>query len=83
MTAPSPTNLALMLRRWRINEQRQLRDVAAEIGFSAATLCRLEQGYMPDADTFMKLLNWVLKKAKDSRRPTEYRFVRRCRRRTA
>lgn len=41
------------LRRWR--GARTLRELAAEIGSSAATLSRLESGYTPDLTVFMVL----------------------------
>ena len=37
-----------------------LRDTATEIGgISAATLSRIEQGNLPDVETFMKLCKWL------------------------
>ncbi|MEQ8560393.1 MAG: helix-turn-helix transcriptional regulator [Cyclobacteriaceae bacterium] len=37
-----------------------LRDTAKEIGeISASTLSRIEQGKVPDVDTFMKLCDWL------------------------
>lgn len=36
-----------------------LRETAAEIGVSAATLSRIERGHMPDLDTFGKLCRWL------------------------
>lgn len=39
---------------------RGLRETAKEIGgVSASTLSRLEQGKMPDLDTFMRLCTWL------------------------
>ena len=38
---------------------RGVRTVAAEIGVSAATLSRVERGYMPDLDTFGKICKWL------------------------
>ncbi len=40
--------------------KRGLREVAKEIGnVSASTLSRIEQGKMPDLDTFMRLCDWL------------------------
>ena len=40
--------------------EKGLRAVAEEIeGVSASTLSRIEQGKVPDVDTFMKLCNWL------------------------
>lgn len=37
-----------------------LRAIAAEIGgVSASTLSRIEQGKIPDVDTFVKICNWL------------------------
>jgi transcriptional regulator with XRE-family HTH domain len=36
-----------------------LRTLANEIGVSAATLSRIEQGNLPDIDTYIKLCNWL------------------------
>lgn len=38
---------------------RGIREVAAEIGVSAATLSRVERGYMPDLETFGKICRWL------------------------
>lgn len=36
-----------------------IRDTAAEIGVSPATLSRIERGYLPDIGTFQKVCNWL------------------------
>lgn len=36
-----------------------LRTLAADIGVSASTLSRIEQGNLPDIDTYLKLCNWL------------------------
>lgn len=36
-----------------------LRATASEIGISASTLSRLEQGNLPDIDTYLRLCNWL------------------------
>jgi transcriptional regulator with XRE-family HTH domain len=38
---------------------RGIRDVAAEMGISPATLSRVERGKMPDLDTFGKICKWL------------------------
>lgn len=38
---------------------RGIREVATEIGISAATLSRVERGHLPDLDTFKKICSWV------------------------
>lgn len=36
-----------------------LRALATEIGVSASTLSRIEQGNLPDIDTYLKLCDWL------------------------
>jgi transcriptional regulator with XRE-family HTH domain len=36
-----------------------LRTLATEIGVSASTLSRIEQGNLPDIDTYLKLCDWL------------------------
>lgn len=55
------TNLGAMLRSYRLLREQEQRALGPAIGVSAATICRLEAGYMPDADNLVKLLNWMLK----------------------
>jgi DNA-binding Xre family transcriptional regulator len=38
---------------------RRLRDAAPEIGISPATLMRIENGRMPDVETFGKVCHWL------------------------
>jgi transcriptional regulator with XRE-family HTH domain len=38
---------------------RGLRDVSKEIGVSAPTLSRIEQGKIPDVETFIRLCEWL------------------------
>jgi transcriptional regulator with XRE-family HTH domain len=49
--------LGVLIREKR--KSRKLREVAAEIGISAATLMRVEGGKIPDVATFGKLCNWL------------------------
>jgi len=50
--------LSQMVRSKRGN--RTLRETASEIGeISAPTLSRIEQGNVPDVDTFLRLCNWL------------------------
>jgi transcriptional regulator with XRE-family HTH domain len=37
-----------------------IRDVAREIGISPATLSRVENGKLPDLDTFSKVCKWLM-----------------------
>lgn len=36
-----------------------LRDVSKEIGISAPTISRIEQGKVPDVETFIRLCEWL------------------------
>ena len=38
---------------------RGIREVAAEIGVSPATLSRVERGNLPDLETFRKICKWL------------------------
>jgi len=50
--------LAGMLKSKRAN--KGLRAIAEEIGdISAATLSRIEQGKIPDVDTFIRICDWL------------------------
>ncbi|MGH7984308.1 MAG: helix-turn-helix domain-containing protein [Candidatus Udaeobacter sp.] len=62
--------LAALLRAKRAH--RGLREVANEIGdVSASTLSRLEQGNLPDLETFMRLCNWLKVSADDFKIKTD------------
>lgn len=39
--------------------EKGIREVAAEIGVSPATLSRIERGYLPDIETFGKVCRWL------------------------
>jgi transcriptional regulator with XRE-family HTH domain len=69
MTTPPAVDvqkLAAMIRTKRAG--RGLRLVAKEIGeVSASTLSRLEQGNVPDLETFMRLCHWLGVSADDFR----------------
>jgi DNA-binding XRE family transcriptional regulator len=57
---PPITNLALVMREWRLHCEMGVRALGKEIGISKATISRLEAGYVPDAHTFLKLINWLM-----------------------
>jgi transcriptional regulator with XRE-family HTH domain len=49
---------ATMIRSKRA--EKGLRETAQEIGgVSASTLSRIEQGHLPDLDTYMKICDWL------------------------
>lgn len=56
--------------------RRGLREVAKELGdVSASTLSRIEQGKIPDLDTFMKLCKWLGVSADHFTKDTDSKFV--------
>ena len=61
MSTPSQVNLAKLSATLRTKRgDKGLRAVAEEIGdVSASTLSRIEQGNVPDLDTFMKICCWL------------------------
>lgn len=55
-----PLRIGKVIRRWRLMEERTLREVGKEMGISAATLLRIEQGEACDSGTLALLLTWLL-----------------------
>lgn len=53
----SLVNLGIRLKRRR--GVRAIREVAKEIGISHSTLSRLENGKLPDIETFKKVCEWL------------------------
>jgi hypothetical protein len=53
-----------MLRTFMAMERWSMRKLGPEIGISAATLHRVCSGYAMDADTLMKVINWMLRTRK-------------------
>lgn len=60
MTNGKPKKLGAVIRCYRLLKEMDLRTLGKEIGVSAPTLLRIEQGRAIDADTLMKILNWML-----------------------
>ena len=54
----SPFKKAIILKRSHSNRMG-LRECAKQIGISAATLSRLERGYMPDLLTYAHVCKWL------------------------
>jgi transcriptional regulator with XRE-family HTH domain len=54
------THLGKMLALYRTANGWSLREMATIIGTSHATLSRLERNYAMDADTLLRLVNWLL-----------------------
>lgn len=62
--AEPETNLGAMLRCFMAMERWSMRKLAPEIGISSPTLCRVCAGYAMDADTFLKVVNWMMRNRK-------------------
>jgi transcriptional regulator with XRE-family HTH domain len=60
MTNGKPKKLGAVLRCYRLLKELDLRTLGKEIGLSAPTLMRIEQGRSVDAETLLKILNWML-----------------------
>lgn len=56
---PRQSRLGRLLVLYRASENKGVRDVAREVGTSAATLSRVERGHAMDADTLLKLWAWL------------------------
>ena len=56
---PKVTLQALSRKLLEKRGDRGVREVAAEIGISPATLSRVERGYLPDIETFGKICRWL------------------------
>lgn len=52
--------LGIILRKWRLMFDLEIKDVAREIGISPSTLTRLEGGGMPDGETLAKVLCFMM-----------------------
>ncbi len=53
-------NLGKVLSSWRWAEKLTLREAAAHMGTSAATLLRIERGLPMDGDTLAKIITWLI-----------------------
>lgn len=58
------SNLGAMLRCFMAMERWSMRKLAPQIGISPATLHRACAGYALDADTLLKIINWMVRTRK-------------------
>lgn len=59
-------NFSKCLRQKRIIEDNiDLRSLADKIGTSSSTICRCENGWMPEIDTYAKLCFWLGRSMED------------------
>lgn len=54
--------LGEVLKKWRLMNEIGVGELAGDIGIAQITLYRLERGRSIDADTLLKILNWLCKK---------------------
>lgn len=59
--ADSQNHLGEMFRFYLACRNQTLREVASEIGTSAATLMRITQGMEPGFTTMLKVFQWMMK----------------------
>ena len=48
-----------LIKAWRDKYRLGVRSAAKSIGVSAATISRIERGKQIDAETMLKLVNWL------------------------
>lgn len=60
------THLGAMLALYRAAHGWTVRDLAPKVGISIATLSRIERGHAMDADTMLKVWQWLITKAEGS-----------------
>lgn len=51
--------MGIVLKKYRLMMEQDLRGLSKEIGIGASTLMRLEHGHEPDYRTFKKILDWM------------------------
>ncbi len=51
--------IGIILRKWRLINEITTRTLALELGISASTLNRIENGMVIDGPTLMKIFNWL------------------------
>jgi len=51
--------LGIVLKKYRLMMEMDLRALAKEMGIGIATLMRIEMGHDPSYSTFKKILDWL------------------------
>ena len=57
--------LGMVLRKWRLMSELDLRSAAAEMKLDHATLHRIEQGRMPSGESLRAILFFLLSEVKN------------------
>ncbi len=52
--------VGIVLKKYRLMNEWSLRDMAKQIGISAATLMRVEMGHVPDGNTLKLILYFLM-----------------------
>ena len=52
--------LGIVLRKWRLMSELDLRSAAAQMNLDHATLHRIEQGRMPSGESLKAILIWLM-----------------------
>jgi transcriptional regulator with XRE-family HTH domain len=61
-------NLGDVIYKWRAMSKLGLRGAAEELGLSASSISRIENGEMiPDGENLMKIFNWLMRPTKDGK----------------
>ena len=56
--------LSEVIREYRWAKRIAVKDIAAAIGVSSATINRIENGDMPSGQTLSRILRWLLEEVK-------------------
>lgn len=56
--------LGIVIKKYRLMMELNLRSLSKEIGIGAATLMRVEMGHEPSYTNFKKILDWLSKETK-------------------
>ena len=62
--------IARLVRGARAAEGLTVRDLGRRLGVSAATVSRIEHGRIPDAVTFLRLVDWLRHEARATSQET-------------
>ena len=61
--------VAELITNWRFIKKLNMRDAALQMGLSASSLSRIENGKVPDGETLIKLINWLFSQEESNAQP--------------